>query len=309
MLDAQPIDVSIVRGAVLLEIRAQVRAVGADGRAQFSQRQVVLQIQLRVLAIVLQQSAYGGQERCAPRSLFVLLLLSFFRSLFHLVQHLQRFHAPYQYCNNHYGQHLYSKLRKQVDGAEFVQGEHQHQAQQQCRAVPHLLVLQVGIVLAQPTSVVAQRVEDVSSVCAADNRDILGQHWYEVVIVSDGPNAQCDEQRGHHGEPYGPQRSAAVLQHAQHDDDGQRHQRNGVQTAGNGHTCQLVAHVPDGPQHAPPDVAHRHGGHEGRRPAPQLCGRLNIVEHVPRSQPQIEASHNVQHSHCTIQHQVNVILN
>ena len=52
-VDAQIVDIGIVGGALTREIHAEVGAVGAQGMRQMRERQVVLQVELRVLTLLL----------------------------------------------------------------------------------------------------------------------------------------------------------------------------------------------------------------------------------------------------------------
>ena len=58
--DAQPVDVGVVRDALLGEVLAQIVAVRADGLGQIGQGEVMLQVELLVLAMLFQEGADVG---------------------------------------------------------------------------------------------------------------------------------------------------------------------------------------------------------------------------------------------------------
>ena len=57
MLNAQEINISVIGDTCLGKIGAEIGTVGANGRGQLLQREVVVQIELRLFALLLQQSA------------------------------------------------------------------------------------------------------------------------------------------------------------------------------------------------------------------------------------------------------------
>ena len=56
--DAESVDVSVIRDALLGEVLAQIGPVCADGSCQLRQGEVVLQIEQLVLAVLFQKGAY-----------------------------------------------------------------------------------------------------------------------------------------------------------------------------------------------------------------------------------------------------------
>ncbi len=69
VVEAQIVDIDIVRDALTGEILAEIRAVGSDGLGQLMQGQVGPQVELRVHAVRFQQSTdlcdvhSGGKNR------------------------------------------------------------------------------------------------------------------------------------------------------------------------------------------------------------------------------------------------------
>ena len=63
MLDAQSVDIGIIRDALLGKITAKIGAVGTQCVSELLQRQVVLQIDSRRLTALLQQTVDNSQRR------------------------------------------------------------------------------------------------------------------------------------------------------------------------------------------------------------------------------------------------------
>ena len=96
---------------------------------------------------------------------------------------------------------------------------------EQRKAEPHLLVLEVGVVVAQPPPIVSHGHHHIYNKGHDEDQPIDFVRGCEI----DGWQADlqhCDHRTGRHDDENGPQWSAAVLQHGQQcadEDGGQRH--------------------------------------------------------------------------------------
>ena len=94
--DAQAVDVGIVGDALLGKVFAQIGAVGAYLLGQLCHRNVVLQIKLRLLAVLFQRrlNVFAIAVDAALPGSLLLLRFSFLLPRSNLAQVAQRLHAP-----------------------------------------------------------------------------------------------------------------------------------------------------------------------------------------------------------------------
>ena len=260
-VDAQVVDIGIVGGALTREIHAEVGAVGAKGLRQMRERQVVLQVELRALTLLLEQGTdllIGG------------IGYGFGRRRLRDAQVGQRLHAPQQMTDEQEAAHLNDVFVGDAAVARHVIDEQEHDDRQYQQTLPHLLVLQVGIVVAQPAAVLSHLEHHIYHKADACQQEIaLQPRQQRVTAGNHTPRHQDDERR--HGRPHGPQRPAFVLQHAEHDDKGHGDGQQTVEQSADEH-----------PQRSRIAI-----GHHGTRPVPHMAQGDDRQERCrPASEPQ-----------------------
>ena len=97
--------------------------------------------------------------------------------------------------------------------------------------LPYFLVLQIGIVVAQPASVLSRRAYHIYNQPKPHQQEINKYHWQKGITTADNaPRQSCNERYYHHGN--GPQRSPVVLQHREQYDYSKRNNRHAIEQSG-----------------------------------------------------------------------------
>ena len=144
MVDAQVVDIGIVGDALTGEILAEIVAVGANGFGKLGDVQVVLQVELRVYAMVLQLLLEGGRWR---------ILGGGWKVEGGGRKVAERLYPPQEVEDKHGGDNQHGVFINRGFVAKLIDGECQQYDGQHDEAAPYLLVLQVGIVVAQPAAI------------------------------------------------------------------------------------------------------------------------------------------------------------
>ena len=253
--DAKVVDVCIVACALTGEILAEIVVVNADGCRELRQGQVLLQIELRVLAVLRQQFANSRPTFGSLTLLILPVIILLLRREGQGGEALQCLHAPQQEARQRESDEMGDGGHHVVVGI-FKAHEQYHEADEQCKAEPHLLVLQVGVVVAQPQPVLSHGHHHIYNVGHGDDQPIDHVRGREV-DVGQGCLKHCDHRAGCHDDYNGPQRSAAVLQHVQQcadEDGGQHHAVDSDEQPVNHRTGVVRVSI----EQYPPDVGQSH---------------------------------------------------
>ena len=341
MAYAQAVDVGVVGCALRRKVLAEIYAVCPDERCELGHGDVVLQIELSLLAMLLEQWAYvpgHAERRCraVAHGWLGLVALSVWRLaaggvlarvgvLLPVIgvrlrvvaccecrvggygEVAQRLDAPQQIadeCQVEQLQEVFVGRGIEVEGvdAQAREDEGQHE-----EALPQFLVLEVGIVVAQPTAVLLQRHHHIRY-HAHGQRDETGVQDGEQGVAACGHAQGHDEHEwcDHHGN--GPQRAAAILQHDNEYRQSQRADCHAVEQSSH-EICQHLA-IAVGEQQCGhvPRVAHGRCGQEGSRPPSQTRRRGHgWSDGVAPTQQQIEACCHVQRRHSAVEHIKDVV--
>ena len=316
MADAQVVDVGVVGRLLPHEIQAEVGSVGANGLGHLRLVQVVLQVEPGADAVLLQQERYllvgvvgkrVGRRAAALRSLrsrgavgLCRLCVSSRRRAVGLPavavdgQLRQRLHAPQQEDEEHELDEVQDEQQGDAAVDECMEDEQQQEDDRQHVALPHLLALQVGIVVAQPAAVLPDGEGHIKHEERVEQQDVGRGRLQEPVAGADEQrHAQRHERyRGHEGGPYG---APAVLEHGQqHAGDGglQRHEVE----RDSRHVARRVEQVAHGVavgggdiDKIPPHVAQCRHAEERRSPVAQPHRRRDLGrEGIAAPQQQVE---------------------
>jgi len=166
MLNAQIVDVGVVRRVLTGEILAEIRAVGANQLGQLYQRQVVLQIEMGVDASLLQQKTdgivVGGSELATLQKLVDCRLFLSGEGLRLLdAQVAQRLYAPQEKTYHDDVEHLNDVFVPPNPQSEHIEAEQRQDEGHDQVALPQLLVLQVDKVVAQPAAVASDLADEI----------------------------------------------------------------------------------------------------------------------------------------------------
>ena len=141
------------------------------------------------------------------------------------LKRLQCLHSPKQESNDNNGIHLCQILLNhlsricEIDLINGKKSDHEEQA------LPHFLVLQIGIVLMQPTAILYQRIYIIYDKDNHDSQLPVCRHFKTIeFVVSDDSNGGGHDD-GHLRQDPRPDLAPAVLQHTQQHGHSKRHKR------------------------------------------------------------------------------------
>ena len=181
-------------------------------------------------------------------------------------------------------------------------GEGQHH-----EVLPQLLVLQGGVVVAQPVTVPPHLAYHIYNKTGTNQQEIDIHHRLEGITASGhAPNAHYNyrcHQRDDRSE-----RPSAVLQHCEHHDDAQRNKRHAVEQSASkvGHRNLLIRDRTE--DRNVPQVIQSEGSKEGCGPAAQTQRRCDIGgKCVALAEQQIAACHNGHGQHYAIKNNIECI--
>ncbi len=310
MLYAQLVDVGIVGLALLCEVEAEVGAVGADGLAEVVARDVVLQIEPGVFAVLLEQLAdVGGKcHGCACfRTVFGVAFRSEVGQFYSLcvglgsMQGLQRLDSPEDKRKEKYLAKLYERLGNDGVGADGIDAEHDQQDDDDHQRQPHLLVLQVGIVVDEPPAVLSQGREHIDEIGCQECEKIESHEHHDGVVVVE---QICQQSKGgrYHDDEKRPERAAAVLQHRERHAQHNWYQQGAVEYGGD--DVQTGIGFDDSERVGqPPQMTSEHHGHEGCCPAAQALWRRDITHKgIDAPHQQMEAGYGSHYRCSAIEH-------
>ena len=135
-------------------------------------------------------------------------------------QVLKRLHTPQQIGHERDAAHLNDELVGDAAVAHHVIAEQQYDDGQHQQALPHLLVLQVGIVVAQPSAVLPHGAHHIRREAHGHQQEVALHPLHQRVAAHAHANGREDDER-RRDEPRYPERPFAVLQHAEQHYDGQ----------------------------------------------------------------------------------------
>ena len=188
VVDAQVVDVGIVIDALVREIQTEIGAVGAKTLSQLGERQVVLPIDARFLTLLLKQSRYlfivNIRGRTHLRLLAVRKRLREGLVGLQIAQVAQSIDAPRQIEHKHQTDEMEDIDKNRAFARQRIEHIDQHDDAQQCHTLPHLLVLQVGIVLAQPAAIAPRLANHIDKETNAQQQAI-GIPQREIVATVD----------------------------------------------------------------------------------------------------------------------------
>ena len=297
MVDAQLVDVGVVGGVLTGEILAEVGAVGAQCLRQLVDVQVALQVELLVDAVLLQQKF--NVDKTLPRQALPRQALP--RQTWG--EATQRLHTPQQDAHHHDAAHLGDVFVGHATVTAHVVAEHQHYHDQHNETLPHLLVLQVGIVVAQPSPVAPYLAHHIDGNTDAQRQEIEAQPRHERIATCDDAHQRAYHQRrDHHAD--GPYRPPPVLQHAEHDGDGQWDDHQTVEQAADEHTQHHLVARREYDCRQVPQVSQCQGAEEHRRPPPQSARRPDARRKgIAPPQQKIDAGRCRHRCSCGVEHQ------
>ena len=294
MIDAELVDIGVVGGLFAREILTEVEAVDAQRLRQLTDGEVALQEELLGFAMLAQQAfniiGHGTGNLFAEHDL-------------RDAQVLQRLYAPQQIDNKHQGAHLDEEFVVHAPVAAGVDTKHQHHHRQHHEALPHLLVLQVGEVVAQPVAILIHGAHHIYHQSDAHQQQIATHPRQQVVAAHAHAHRHHDDQR-RHGHPHRPERSAPVLQHAEQHHDGHGNHQQTVEQSANEHPQRGRFIIGSHARRQVPQMPRRHDAEKRRRPQAQPVGRL----HAPRKrvalpQQEVQASDECRRCSCSVEHQ------
>ena len=210
MLDAQAVDVGIVSDALGGKMPAKIGAIGANLLGELDNGNVVLQIELLFLAVLLQQHpdvvVDSGRQTIIFRKLrgdrFVLRIVNGNgRVGRHLdIQVAQRFNPPHEIADKDDVGHLKDEVVSRATNFEGIDGKCQQNDGQHHKALPHLFVLQIGVVVAQPASVLPHRTYHIYYY-ANDHQQEIGQQQRQEGTATVGYAPRNSDNNRHHHHP------------------------------------------------------------------------------------------------------------
>ena len=311
MADAQVVDVGVVGRFLPHEIQAEIGAVGAYGLGHLRLVQVVLQVEPRVDAVLLQQEGHllvgiigkrVGRRACIAFlysciPVFLYSCIPVFSSPCLLVflysrttQVAQRLDAPQQMAYEHDATHLDDVFVEHAAVvAHHVIAEHKHDDGQHHERLPHLLVLQVGKVFAQPPPVLPHGAHHIGYEADAQQQQIAIYHRnIRLAAVDDARYYQHHERCSHHTDR--PQRPLPILQHAEQQHGDQRNNRHAVEQSTHEHAhCEVF--IREYGSRQVPQMPNGQDGEERYRPPSEPHGRRDLRRKgVGPSQHQVKAS-------------------
>ena len=171
------------------------------------------------------------------------------------------------------------------------------------RTLPHLLVLQVGIVVAQPSAVLPHLAHHIRREAHGHQQEVALHPLHQRVAAHAHANGREDDER-RRDEPRYPERPFAVLQHAEQHNDGCRDGEQTVEQRADEHPQRgRIAIGHHGSRQVPQMACRQDSEIHGRPPAQSFGRRYVPRKGVAPAQQKIHTSHRRHRSPHGIQHQ------